>query len=547
MRDAMSLRLLGAEVPRRVLARGAAVAAVTWLLRLTLPVAAWLAGERHLEIALVVVATSVAVSALRALAIHRATVAVRALVYGALARALDRVPVLGGPRLPSSEQIENEIARGAPWVEALVGLTLPSIAGDVLAIGAIAALAVVEVGARATLVGAAALAGGIAVGALASRTATAAAVRAWDRYQAVARLIESGLRGRAEIRAHDLGAAHMARIASHVDAWSHLERRAYGLAALTGWSVPLVTLALGLALAAGAGFDAQAFVGAALGHPTASTVGAGLLAASALPTLVGFARGLSDLATARPYLAALERLVSAATDDPPGAAPSAPAPTQVALDAVVQLGEPGACVRVEARFTWARGETLALMGPNGCGKTTAALLAIGLVPPDAGRVDACVAGAPTPAGPALAGRVAYLPAQAFLDDGDDVREAVRFVAPDADDEAIVRTLGRLFAGGEPAARAALERRVTTLSAGERRLVALARVLLRDADWVVLDEPEASLDADARDRVTAVLRDALSARSALVVTHDRTLATLASRVLRFEGHAVRDDEPSAPRT
>jgi ABC-type lipoprotein export system ATPase subunit len=81
-------------------------------------------------------------------------------------------------------------------------------------------------------------------------------------------------------------------------------------------------------------------------------------------------------------------------------------------------------------------------------------------------------------------------------------------------------------------RKLLERTVMSLSVGERRVVALARVLLRKSDLVILDEPEANLDGPLRQRVITALRDAKSQCRMLIVTHDDAFAAIADRVYRM---------------
>jgi len=81
-------------------------------------------------------------------------------------------------------------------------------------------------------------------------------------------------------------------------------------------------------------------------------------------------------------------------------------------------------------------------------------------------------------------------------------------------------------------RTLLDRTVMSLSVGERRVVALARVLLRKSDIVVLDEPEANLDGALRQRVLMVLREAKRQCRMLIVTHDEEFAAIADRVYRM---------------
>lgn len=76
-----------------------------------------------------------------------------------------------------------------------------------------------------------------------------------------------------------------------------------------------------------------------------------------------------------------------------------------------------------------------------------------------------------------------------------------------------------------------------LSAGERRRLALARALLRDAPLLVLDEPTAGLDLATERSVLASLREVVHGRTALIVTHRPAPLALCDRFVTLEREAV----------
>jgi len=204
----------------------------------------------------------------------------------------------------------------------------------------------------------------------------------------------------------------------------------------------------------------------------------------------------------------------------------------------------GTAALVRATCAIAAGEHVALLGPTGAGKSTLLLLLNGLLRPTAGSVAVC--GVP-------------------VDDTTvtEVRRRVGLVFQDPDDQLFLPTLledvafGPLNAGAtreEASTRAhavldtlglarAHDRAAHHLSGGERRLAALATVLVSEPDLLVLDEP--SGDLDARSRRT--LRDILQERreALLVATHDLDLVRgVCSRALVLVSGTLVYDGPLA---
>ncbi len=185
------------------------------------------------------------------------------------------------------------------------------------------------------------------------------------------------------------------------------------------------------------------------------------------------------------------------------------------------------------------GETVALLGPSGAGKTTVALLLLGLLEPTRGRV--------TVGGVDLAScrlerwqaRVAWVPQRPALLAAS-VAENIRLADPTATDERVEWAAAR--AGADELVRrlpAGYETRVGDggrgLSAGERQRIALARAFLRDPSLVVLDEPTANLDPASAARVGRAIERLAEGRTMLLVCHRPELARLADRIVEL-GHA-----------
>ena len=174
------------------------------------------------------------------------------------------------------------------------------------------------------------------------------------------------------------------------------------------------------------------------------------------------------------------------------------------------------------------GETLALVGPSGAGKTTVLRVAAGLLRPQHGIVTLdATTWLDTKRGidvPPERRSVGYLFQEYALFPHLDVAHNVRFGARKGTD--VDALLERFRIGG--LARAG----VGELSGGERQRVALARALARDPKVLLLDEPLSALDTHTRTGVRAELRELLEMLGlpTVLVTHDfEDAATLAHRV------------------
>ena len=182
-------------------------------------------------------------------------------------------------------------------------------------------------------------------------------------------------------------------------------------------------------------------------------------------------------------------------------------------------------------LTVRRGEFLAVLGGNGAGKTTLLSVAAGLLTPQHGARTA-------------AGTVGILPQDPqllFLKKT--VREDLLDAAPECPERGdAISSMVRLCA-----LEGLLDRHPYDLSGGEQQRLALAKILLRKPDILLLDEPTKGLDAAFKDTLAGIL-DVLMERGTAVITasHDvEFCAAYAHRcVLLFDGSAVSEGPPRA---
>ena len=172
-----------------------------------------------------------------------------------------------------------------------------------------------------------------------------------------------------------------------------------------------------------------------------------------------------------------------------------------------------------------RGVT-ALTGPSGCGKSTLLAVLAGLLEPTSGQV----------AGPSQED-IAWLPQRPGFVDGT-VADNLRLGRPDASDEALWAALAQVALAERVRG---LPRGLDTvvgedgadLSAGERARLALARAVVSDRPWVLLDEPTAHLDPVTTRIVADTLVELGRTRAVVVVAHDPALVAVADHEVRLE--------------
>ena len=194
------------------------------------------------------------------------------------------------------------------------------------------------------------------------------------------------------------------------------------------------------------------------------------------------------------------------------------------------------------------GQTVALVGTTGAGKTTIAKLVTRFYDPTAGSVTLDGVDLRDVAQAELRHHVVMVTQENFMFGGT-IADNIRFGRPEATDDEVrdaARAVGAdAFIEALPEGYATdVAKRGGRLSAGQRQLVAFARAFLADPAVLILDEATSSLDIPSERMVQRALETVLADRTALVIAHRLSTVQIADRVLVLEhGRIIEDGSPA----
>ena len=189
----------------------------------------------------------------------------------------------------------------------------------------------------------------------------------------------------------------------------------------------------------------------------------------------------------------------------------------------------------------APGETVALVGASGAGKSTVFQLLSRFYDPQNGCITIDGVALPEMTPQTVRGALAVVPQETVVF-AKTVMDNIRFGRPEASEAAVIAAAKAAqadeFISRLPQGYATeLGERGVTLSGGQRQRIAIARAILRDAPVLLLDEATSALDAESETLVQTALGNLMEGRTTLVIAHRLATILKADRIIVMEGGQV----------
>ena len=220
-----------------------------------------------------------------------------------------------------------------------------------------------------------------------------------------------------------------------------------------------------------------------------------------------------------------------------------PAPSTMSVKSLESVAaskhdsEPSAWILRDVTFDAAPGQTVALVGPSGAGKTTLSSLVPRLYEIDEGSITVDGHDIRSLTQASLRSAIGVVSQDTHLFH-DTVAANLRYARPEATDEQLIEAcrgarIHDVIAALPDSYNTLVGERGYRLSGGEKQRLAIARILLKQPAIVILDEATAHLDSETEHLVQLALAEALSGRTALVIAHRLSTIRAADKILVLE--------------
>jgi ATP-binding cassette subfamily B protein/subfamily B ATP-binding cassette protein MsbA len=280
------------------------------------------------------------------------------------------------------------------------------------------------------------------------------------------------------------------------------------------------------------------------------SLGALLLFYSMLAGISDPARKLSEIFTSvQGAFAAADRVYAVLDREPSVTDPKSPKTIarphgKLAFDNVSFAYQTDQPVLADVNAVIPYGETLAIVGPNGCGKTTLVNLVPRFYDSTRGAVRLDGVDIRDMRMRSLRERIGLVTQQPHLF-YDSVLNNIRYGSPQATDEEVVEAAKKAHAHRFITQKLAdgyetiVGQSGSRLSGGQRQRIALARAILRDPEILILDEATSQIDLESEQAIHRALESFTNGRTAIIITHRLSTLALASRILVMETGRVVD--------
>ncbi len=281
---------------------------------------------------------------------------------------------------------------------------------------------------------------------------------------------------------------------------------------------------------------------------------------SSLLTFFAFLAGVSDPArklsevfnTLQRGMAASDRLFEALDKEPKIVDPAEPKSLatlrpELKFENLTFHYHKGQTVLQDVSLTIPFGETVAIVGPNGCGKTTLANLLPRFYDPVEGAVRLGGIDIRDLRLKELRSLVGVVSQQGLLFD-DTVRNNIRYGTPQATDKEVIAAAESAFAHQFITTKLShgydseVGERGGKLSGGQRQRILLARAILRDPKFLILDEATSQIDLESEQLIHKVLQQFVRGRTTLMITHRMSSIALADRIVVMDQGRIVDSGP-----